>query len=302
MPRAVISGGTGLVGRFVTEALLARDYDVTVIGRTPPQAGFFSDLVNFQKSELGLNINYQPIFEGADCFVHCALDHVARRYVGGEGRDAKSFAFKNLGGTAALFKQAKKAGVKKSVFLSDQVVYGEGEAGSHFYETDPVAPGNIYAKIKHETENLLLAMQGPNFATTSLRLSNVYGLAGFGRSHKWDGMFRGYLMGKNIEPRASCEIHGEDVGRAVGLILAADHLRVSGGIFNAMDMVVDRQDILAPLQKASGCLHPLPERADRDLISTMNCDKLKRMEWRTGGLVKLTVSLERLIKPYLKAA
>ena len=250
---------------------------------------------------LGQNFDFRPVFDEATNFVHAALDHVPGQYERGYGHDKKGFAFKNLAGTAALFKQAKKSGVARAVFLSDMAVYGYGQSGSHFYEDDMTAPTGLYARIKQETENILQAMNAAKFGTTSLRLSSVYGPSGQGRHHKWAGMFKGYLNGRPIEPKASCEVHGEDVGRAVTSILSADYIRVAGGTFNAMDMVVDRADILAPLQKATGCPHPLPARFDGE-ISTMNCDRLKRMNWRTGGLVKLNMTLDRLVAPYVNAA
>ena len=35
-------GGTGYVGRFIVEELLDLDMDIIVLGRTPPEPGFFS--------------------------------------------------------------------------------------------------------------------------------------------------------------------------------------------------------------------------------------------------------------------
>ncbi len=267
-----------------------------MLGRAPPVPGYFSSGVQFVQSELGLNFDYLPVFDGADNFIHAALDHKQWLYAGGEGNDPKSFAFKNLGGTAAMLKQAKKAGLARAVFLSDQLVYGAQDGGDHFYETDDPKPGNIYAKVKHETEKLLSAMNTSKFGTVSLRLSHVYGPAGPGRRNKWDGLFKGYLTGRPIAPKAGCEIHGEDVARAVRQIVNAEHIRVAGGIFNAMDAVIDRRDILEPLRKATSCPHDLPERSDRDVVSTMNCDKLKRLEWRTGGLVKLSTTLDHMLR------
>ncbi len=253
--------------------------------------------MRFVQAELGQNFDYQPVFEGAQNFVHAALDHVPGHYVNGAGSDRKGFALKNLAGTAAMLKQAKKSGVSRSIFLSDMAVYGPPEGGSHFYETDETQSKGIYALVKRETENILQAMTSSGFGGASLRLASVYGPAGTGRRHKWEGMFKGYLLGKNIEPRARCEIHGEDAARAVSALLTADHIRVAGGIFNAMDLVVDRVDILTPLQKLTGCRHPLPGRFEGE-VNTMNCDKLKRLEWRTGGVVKLGMTLERMIASY----
>lgn len=251
--------------------------------------------MRFVQAELGQNFDYRPVFEGAQNFIHAALDHIPGHYVKGAGRDRKGFALKNLAGTAALLKQAKKSGISRAVFLSDMAVYGRPHDGAHFYETDDLDPKGMYALVKRETEVLLAAMSTANFGGVSLRLAPVYGPAGTGRRHKWQGMFKGYLMGKLIEPRATCEIHGEDAARAVKNLVETDHVRVAGGVFNAMDLVVDRADILAPLQKLTGCSHPLPTPFEGEL-STMNCDKLKRLEWRTGGIVKLQMTLERMMQ------
>ena len=273
---------------------MSEGHEVIVIGRTPPTPGFFSAPVGFVSGELGKNVDYQPVFEGAQNFVHAALDHIPGHYNRGEGRDKKGFALKNLAGTAALFKQAKKSGIARTLFLSDMTVYGSPLTGSHFYETDDTQPEGMYARVKAETEKILMAMTIPDYGGVSLRLSSVYGPTGPGRRHKWDGMFRGYLAGLPIEPKATCEIHGEDVARAVSSILDAEHIRVAGGTFNAMDIVVDRADILAELKKVTGCSHQIPARFDGE-VSTMNCDKLKRLKWRTGGVVKLQMTLQRLL-------
>ena len=302
MPKAVISGGTGFVGRFVVEELLSEGYDVTVLGRTSHAANYFSSPVRFVQAELGLNFDYQPVLEGADCFIHGALDHLPGRFVGGQGDDAKAFAFKNLGGTVALFKQAKKAGIARTVFLSSQEVYGAQEEGIDLYESDDPKPDNLYGKVKYEAEKVLEQMNTPNFTTFSLRLANVYGPAGNGRTHKWQPLFKAYLTGKPIKPFAASEIHGEDAARAVSALLRADSIRVSGGIFNAADFIVDRRDILGPLKSATGCVHDLPEAANRNAVSIMNCDKMKRLEWRTGGTVKLSMTLGRMIQPYSDVA
>lgn len=251
--------------------------------------------MGFVSAELGKNVDYQPVFEGAQNFVHAALDHIPGHYMRGEGRDKKGFALKNLAGTAALFKQAKKSGIARTLFLSDMMVYGRALAGDHFYETDHIDPKGMYARVKAETEKIILSMTTPKFGGVTLRLSSVYGPAGQGRRHKWDGMFRGYLAGRPIEPKATCEIHGEDVARAVSAILGAEHVRVAGGVFNAMDIVVDRADILAELQKTTHSPHAIPARFAEE-ISTMNCDKLKRLGWRTGGVVKLQMTLQSLLK------
>ncbi len=293
MARAVISGGTGFVGRFIVEEFLSQGYDVTVIGQNEPTADFFSSPVRFIAAGLGQNFNYQAIMDEAQAYVFAALDR---------DKDRKNYVFKNLGGAAALFRQAKKAGVSRAVFISSQSVYGPGEPGMEFYESDDPNPTTLDGKVKFETEKSLMAMTDEGFAVSTLRLARVYGPPGLRKGHKWDPLFRAYMSGKLIKPFAASQIHGEDAARAVTELVRAPSERVSGGIFNAADLIIDRTDILAPLQSALARKIPLPAQAAREGITSMNCDKMKRFEWRTGGKVKLSMTLERMIKPYVQAA
>ena len=48
----LVSGGTGMVGRFVVERLIADGAAVMCLGRTPPPAGFFSRPVRFHPGRL----------------------------------------------------------------------------------------------------------------------------------------------------------------------------------------------------------------------------------------------------------
>ena len=299
MKKAVISGGTGYVGRFIVEECLNEGMDVVVLGRTPPVRGYFSGRTEFFQSELGMNINYQDVFDGADYFIHAAFDHVPGRYRGGEGNDPKSFAFKNLGGSAALLKQAKSAGVKRAVFLSSRAVYGNQEPGVDLYETDPARPDTLYGKVKFEVENILTKMSSPDFMGTSLRITGVYGPAGPGKSHKWEPLFKAFLSGQPVPPRIATEVHGEDVARAVTQVLKAGPDHVLGRILNVSDMAIDRRDILGPIKAKTQSPHELPEAGDRSLLNPMNCDRLKRLEWRAGGFAKLSLSLDKMISSFL---
>jgi len=299
MRKAVISGGTGYVGRFIVEECLSEGMDVVVLGRTPPPRGFFNGRTEFFQSELGQNINHQSVFDGADYFIHAAFDHVPGKYRGGEGSDPKSFAFKNLGGSAALLKQAKSAGVKRAVFLSSRAVYGKQEPGVDLYEVDEPRPDTLYGKVKYEIEKILTQMSTPDFMGTSLRITGVYGPAGPGKSHKWIPLFKAYLAGQNIPPRVATEVHGEDVARAITQVLYGNADHVMGRVINVSDMAIDRRDILAPLKSRTGSEYNLPEPGDRSQLNPMNCDRLKRLQWRAGGPAKLSLSLDKMITAFL---
>lgn len=292
MTRVIISGGAGYIGRFLTEAALGEEMDVKITGLHKPADDNFSSPVEFVKAPLDPSFNYDPIFSGADYFIHAAFDRA-------QG-DPNNFALANLGGTAAMFKAAKRAGIRRAVFLSSEAVYGSDLAGSDLYETDEANPDTLFGKIKAETEKLILQMATPDFLPISLRLSQIYGSAARNNSHAWIELFDSFARGENITSDAGGYVHGEDVARAVLITLGAQADRLAGSIFNVSDIVIDRQDILAALKSRLSLDYDLPERVSRDDISALNCDRIKNLGWRAAGPLKLEFTLERLIDDWVR--
>lgn len=289
-PRTLVSGGTGFVGRFIVENLLAAGHDVAVMGRNPPAAGFFSGPVRFVEGTLEPDRNQSAAFAGIDHFVHAAFDHVPGKYRGGEGEDAPGFRRRNLDGSIALFEAAWARGVKRAVFLSSRAVYGSQEAGTVLTEETEPQPDTLYGEVKLAAERHLARIIGKGWAGGSLRVTGVYGPAGQRREHKWSGLFRDYLAGKPIDPRAGTEVHGDDVAKAVSLMLTVDENRlrqnrtgkpVSSAI-NVSDIVVDRRDLLAIVKDAAGCRHLLPRKAKAADLNVMATEKLRALGWKPG--------------------
>ena len=104
MRHVLVSGGTGMVGRFVVERLIADGAAVSVLGRTPPPAGFFSRPVRFHPGRLDPAAADPDDFSGVEAFVHAAFDHLPGRFRGGEGSDPKAFAPAMSKGRAAYSK------------------------------------------------------------------------------------------------------------------------------------------------------------------------------------------------------
>jgi hypothetical protein len=172
MTRVLVSGGTGFVGRFIIEHLLANGYEVTVGGRSPPPAGFYSQPVSHVPLRLDADADQAGAFDDIYYFVHAAFEHVEGRYRGGEGDDPTSFRRANLDGSVRLFEEARAAGVRRCVFLSSRAVYGE-TAPPVVAEMSPVAPDTLYGQVKLATENALKSMTDHSFVTTSLRVTGV---------------------------------------------------------------------------------------------------------------------------------
>lgn len=283
MTRVLVSGGTGFVGRFVVRHLLERGYDVTVGGRTPPPARTFSRPVDFAALPLDPDADPSGAFRGIYCFVHAAFEHVPGRYRGGEGDDPAGFRRANLDGTVRLFEATRDAGVRRTLFLSSRAVYGTPAEATLLTETLTPQPDTLYGRVKLDAERTLNALCGHSFVGTSLRITGVYGPAGSGRAHKWDALFDDYLAGRPIPPRAGTEVHGADVARAVSLLLESEPARVNGEVFNVSDIVVDRRDLLQPLQALSNSAAPLPLPANRAGLSPMSNAKIAALGWVPGG-------------------
>jgi nucleoside-diphosphate-sugar epimerase len=294
MTRVLVSGGTGYAGRFIVEHLLANGYKVTVGGRTAPEPGFFTKDVAFVPLRLDPDADQIEAFDHVYYFVHAAFDHVPGKYRGGEGDDPQGFHRANLDGTMRLFETARDAGVRRCVFLSSRAAYGPQPPGTTLKEDMHSKPDTLYGEIKLQAERSLASLCGHGFVTASLRATGIYGAAGPGRRHKWAGLFEDYLAGKPVSSRASTEVHGSDVARAVRLMLESDSMRINGETFNVSDLLTDTSEILSFLQRARHCPHPLPAAGDTAACNPMGTCKIEALGWKPGGLELLRETIENL--------
>jgi nucleoside-diphosphate-sugar epimerase len=292
MSRVLVTGGSGYVGRFIVERLLADGDEVTVLGRTEPVRGFFSKPVGFVAGKLE-PLEFRPErFAGFDAVIHAAFDHLPGRYRGGEGDDPDGFVRRNRDGSIALFEAAKQAGVSRVIFFSTRAVYGPKASGTALNEDTPAIPDTLYGKVKREAEKALLAIADADFTPVALRVTGVYGPAGPGRRHKWADLFDDYLAGKSIAPRAGTEVHGADVAAAVRIALDL----AAPAIINVSDLMVDRHDLLQFVRDAAGSVHPLPERADASALNAMDCTRLRSLGWAPGGWPLLERTVRALLR------
>ena len=291
--KVLISGGTGLVGRYIAEELLAAGYKVAVGGRSAPQAGLFPHVVSFVPLSLDPAEDQSHAFDDAYFFVHAAFSHVHGRYRGGEGEDPEGFRRFNLDGTVKLFETARKGGIRRCIFLSSRAVYGDRSAGKVLTEASKPAPNTLYGEVKRDAEHALFSLTAPGFATSSLRATGVYGDL---RPNKWDDLFDDYLHGRPVPSRAGTEVHGRDLGRAVRLLLETETGRIDGEAFNLSDISTDNNEILGHLQRATDCPHALPAPTPEGVVGAMDTSKIRALGWQSGGKALLRQTIETLAK------
>lgn len=291
MSRVLVTGGAGLVGRYIVEDLLAHGYQVRIASRTPPPSGWFPDTVGHDDYALDPETDATPLFRGVDHLVHAAFSHVPGRYRGGEGEDPDGFRSANLDASVRLFETAQRAGIRRAVFLSSRAVYDGLPSGTRLCEDMVLAPTSLYGEIKLLGERAVASLNSPDFITSSLRLTGVYGPL---RPNKWDSLFDDYMAGRTIEVRAGSEVHGHDVGRAVRLMLETERDKIVGQSFNVSDVVADTRDLLVALHNNKPGSPPLPDAVNKSSVAEMDTSKIKALGWMPGGWPLLEKTTEAL--------
>jgi nucleoside-diphosphate-sugar epimerase len=289
--KVLVSGGTGLVGRYIVEDLLAAGYSVVVGGRNRPGSGFFSRPVTFLPMTLDPREDQSHLFDDAYFFVHAAFSHIPGKYRGGEGDDPAEFRRLNLDGTVKLFETAQRAGIRRCVFISSRAVYGDRLAGEVLCENTKPTPNTVYGQVKLDAERALLTLAAPGFVPVILRATGVYGDLS---PNKWDDLFDEYLSGQSVSARAGTEVHGRDLARAVRMMLETETGRIDRETFNVSDMLTETHEILKLLQQETNCPNALPAPAPEGIVSEMDTAKIRSLGWTSGGEELLRTTIRTL--------
>ena len=283
--KIAITGATGRVGYPIARHLVALGHHVMTLGRRP--------LPGIAHLPWDLT-EVPPELTGTDALVHAAFAHIPNRYRGGEGDDPEAFRARNLDGTLQLFAKASACGVGRIIYLSSRAVYDGYPAGSILTESLPARPKNFYGALKAEVEDWLDVAAGPGLAVASLRATGVYGPGAPGQPHKWRDMFESYSKGVLPRPGIGSEVHEDDVAAAIALLLTVEADRLSPAFFNVSDIVLDRCELLAAFNDATGNPRPLPERSDPATVSVMRCDRLCDLGWRPRGITGLQATVQSM--------
>jgi nucleoside-diphosphate-sugar epimerase len=230
----IVTGGAGYIGSTLTELLLTRGYEVTVLDRF-----FFGNTLTDLENDKNLHlvkhdIRWVPpsIFKGVDAV--CDLAALSNDPAGELDRE-KTLEI-NYRGRARICKLAKEAGVNRYVLASSCSIYGYQD--DIVDETSPIRPLTTYAEANGLVEKSVLAEASESFAVTALRQSTAYGPS---RRMRFDlavngmilalyekGMVRIMRDGKQWRPM----VHVRDTSRAFITVLESEPSIVNGEVFN----------------------------------------------------------------------
>jgi len=166
MRHALVTGATGGLGLALTAALLAEGYAVRATGR---DAGAVARLRAMGVETVEADLVADPgqaaeLCRGVDVVFHAAA-------LSSPWGPDEAFDRANVGMTRDLLAAARAAGCEGLIFVSSPSIYTEPRDRLNLTEADAPAerPMNAYARTKLAAERLVLAANGPDFFTVSVR-------------------------------------------------------------------------------------------------------------------------------------
>ena len=165
--RVLVTGASGFIGNALVIALGATGHEVRAALRRPGQFDFPIRVEIVRHADLASPIDWMPLLVSVDAVVHLA----GIAHVGSDVPDALYDRVNHLA-TAELAAAAKRAGVKRFVFISSIRAQSGPTADHVLTEADDPRPTDAYGRSKLAAEAAVRA-SGVHF--TILRPVLIYG-------------------------------------------------------------------------------------------------------------------------------
>ena len=160
-----LTGATGFIGQYLLRQLPQRGYRVRVLLRRPTPVAL--PATSAVIGDLAQPRNMAAALEGVDAVIHSA--GLAHRM---SGRPEDDYRVLNTEATIALARVARRAGVKRFVFLSSIRAQCGSSSDIALTEELPPAPTDAYGRSKLAAERGLAEL---DLDWVALRLAVVYG-------------------------------------------------------------------------------------------------------------------------------
>ncbi len=189
MPRVVVTGGSGKLGRAVVRELLDHGWDVINLDRVPP-AEPLCPFVQVDLTDYGQTVGALTAVDDRYDRVD-AVAHLAAVPAPGLLPNAAVFG-NNIAATYHVFSAARLAGIRNLVWASSETVLGlPFETPPPYLPVDEEYPGrpeSNYSLAKHLEEQMAaqLCRWDPELKMVGLRFSNVMEVADYARFPAFD--------------------------------------------------------------------------------------------------------------------
>lgn len=171
--RVLFTGADGYIGALLGPYLLERGIDAVGLDTGYYREGWLYPMTGPRPAILTKDIRdiTEEDLQGFD-----AVAHLAELSNDPLGQQNPGLTFEiNHQGSVKLANLARKAGVKRFIYMSSCSVYGVGKPDEVLDETSPVNPQTAYAECKVKVENDLEPMNDEDFTTCFMRNATAYG-------------------------------------------------------------------------------------------------------------------------------
>jgi nucleoside-diphosphate-sugar epimerase len=236
--RICITGNDGYLGSLLAPELIRRGHEVMGL-----DTGFYKEGTLYRSNGTtpmtivkDLRHVDERDLQGMDAMVHMA--ELSNDPL---GQLAPNITYDiNHAGSVRLAELARKAGLRRFVYMSSCSVYGVTES-DFVDEASPVNPQTAYAICKTRVERDVKPLANDNFSPTFLRNATAYGASPHMRFDVVLNNLSG-LAWTTREIRMTSDgtpwrplVHGLDITRAIVSVLEAPHEAVHNQIFNVGD-------------------------------------------------------------------
>jgi nucleoside-diphosphate-sugar epimerase len=234
--KVLFTGADGYIGSLLGPYLLSKGIDATGLDTGYYRSGWLYPMGGKRPAVITKDIREITAedLQGFD-----AVAHLAELSNDPLGQQDPGLTHEiNHGGTLTLANAARKAGIKRFVYMSSCSVYGVGKPDQILDETSPVNPQTAYAECKAKVEQDLQPMAGDDFEPCFLRNATAYGAS---PRQRFDIVLND-LCGlawttKHIKLASDGTpwrplVHALDMCQAVHLSLTAPADKIRGQIFN----------------------------------------------------------------------
>ena len=208
--RTLVTGGAGYIGSIITEVLLERGHEVTVLDNLVK--GHEDAVRPGAQLVVGDLMDRAAVLELLKRRQIEAVVHMAAHSLVGESMTAPLKYFdNNVGASLSLLAAMQEAQVQRLVFSSTAAVYGEPER-QPIRETDATRPSNPYGESKLAVERMLRwCSEAWGLRAISLRYFNAAGASRWcGERHDPETHLIPLLLQAAAGLRPSVTLFGED--------------------------------------------------------------------------------------------
>ncbi|MBB74966.1 MAG: nucleoside-diphosphate sugar epimerase [Planctomycetaceae bacterium] len=292
-----VTGATGFLGHYIVQNLADAGHHLRCWHRPASNREPLASLshqVTWVPGDLSDAASMVPLVDACDAVVHAALWRTGSTFRE-NAADLFEFTETNLLGTLRLIAAARKAGVRRFIFISTCAVHEEILDDRPLDETHPLWPRSHYGAHKAALEKFIHSYGfGEGYEICALRPTGIYGLTHPTENSKWFELVRGITQGKPIEcRRGGKEVHAADVSKAVSLLLSANG--IAGQSFNCYDRYISEFDVAEIACRLSGSNSPVVggQTRPRHQIDT---NKLRALGMEFGGQAILEETIGALVQ------